>query len=78
MEGWKGLSIEVCSVDIEGRALLLELPFEITASRSVPYRQRPKVTDSDIRLRILEALSAGWLPGSRGKPFVFEIHAALD
>lgn len=76
IEGWKGPSIEVSCVDIGGRTLLLELPFQLAASRSVPYRQRPKVTDSEIRLHIAEAISGGWLPGSRGKPFVFEIHSS--
>lgn len=73
MDGWKGLCIEVHCPEVAGRTLLLELPFVKATSRSVLYRQRPKVAESDLGLHIRQALSAGWLPGSRGKPFVFEV-----
>lgn len=78
MDGWKGLCIEVRSTEVSGRTLLLEMPFLKGASRSTPYRQRPKVVESDLKNQIRLALSAGWSPDSRGKPFVLEVgHAQL-
>ena len=72
-EGWKGLCIKGRSLDDSGRTLLLELPFAKGASRSTPYRQRPRVVEADLKNQIREALAAGWAPESRGKPFVFEM-----
>ncbi len=73
MHGWKGLSVEVTLAEGAGRHLLLELPFSRSARRSTPQRQRPKVVVAELQGYIREALAAGWAPGSRGKPFVFEV-----
>jgi hypothetical protein len=73
IDGWKGLSIEVTSAEGPGRRLLLELPFSRSERRSTPQRQRPKVVVAELQGHIREALAAGWVPASRGKPFVFEV-----
>ena len=37
------------------------------------HQQRPKVSKSDVAVRIKEAIEAGWDPESRGKPFSYII-----
>ena len=76
-DGLKGLSIEVVSVDAEGRRLLLEFPPpSVHTHRMDPGRSRPKVTSKDLAAIVEGALAAGWDPVSRGKPFVFQVEAS--
>lgn len=78
-DGWKGLMISVEHGDLKGRSLLIELPFTAQSRRSTPHRQRPKVSEGELRAYIAQALAVGWVPGSRGKPFVFAVvhHASV-
>lgn len=72
-DGWKGLAISVERADVRGRQLLIELPFSANERRSTPQRQRPNVSDAELRVHIAEAIDAGWKPESRGKPFLLEV-----
>ncbi len=73
-DGYKGLSICVeLAQECSHRQLLLEYPFEIKERGSTPHRQRPQISEVQLRGNIRQALAAGWKPDSRGKPFVFEV-----
>ena len=72
-DGWKGLTIAVERADVQGRKLLIELPFSAQERRSTPHKQRPKVSEVELQAHIGEALDAGWEPESRGKPFLLEV-----
>jgi len=70
-DGWKGLTLHVELAREPRRALITEFPFKIVNHRNDPAQQRPKVTEKDVVTAISAALTAGWNPESRGKPFRF-------
>lgn len=74
-DGWLGLAIHVELADEPQRSLIIEFPFTITGSRSVPYRQRPSVSSKQLAAIIAAAMQAGWEPTSRGKSFSFHVAA---
>ena len=65
-DGWKGMAISVRVADGAWQELLLEYPFRRLSERP---RISPKAIESDIRT----AISAGWEPFSRGRPFAFQV-----
>jgi hypothetical protein len=69
VDGPKGLCIAVEPQDNPQKILLLEYPFP-PPNR---HQQRPKISKSDVALRIKQAMDAGWNPESRGKPFTYII-----
>jgi hypothetical protein len=74
-DGWSGVSIHVKVAEGTFRELVLEYPPAKTEKpkwiRIEPLQQhiQPKRIEGHIRL----AMAAGWNPGSRGKPFVYEV-----
>ena len=73
---WKGVSIQVSAVDGKHRELLLEYPtvknqktYYRRATWSTRLRIHPKRVEAHMRM----AISAGWEPSSRGKPFVHQV-----
>ena len=74
-QDWRGISIHVKVVDIARRELYLEYPTTMTQQegwlRTVP--PRPAVTAAKVEQHIREAMTAGWDPESRGKPFVYHV-----
>jgi hypothetical protein len=74
-DGWRGISIHVSVANGVRRELFLEYP-AVTTQRAGSIRTqpaRPTVTGAKVAGHIREAISAGWDPESRGKPFVFEV-----
>jgi hypothetical protein len=81
--GSEGLSLTVQRTDGAFRELILEYPFPKRGRRlriggkthltvpNFPIRPKfsPKTVEADIRL----AISAGWDPTSRGRPFIFQV-----
>jgi hypothetical protein len=74
VDGFVGMSVEVIPVGPPRQRLIIEFPRGTMFShRMSPERVRPKVTTKQIAAIVQSALSAGWSPVSRGKPFVFEV-----
>ena len=69
VDGAKGLCIAVEPVEDAQKILLMEYPFP-PPNR---HQQRPKISKTDVAVRIKEAMAAGWNPESRGKPFTYII-----
>lgn len=74
-DDWKGVSIHVKAAEGTFRELFLEYP-PVKAEkpgriRTEPLQQhiQPRRVEEHIRL----AIAAGWNPGSRGKPFVYQV-----
>jgi hypothetical protein len=76
-EGWKGLALTVQPADSPTRQLILEFPMEYRTRHSTPHRQRPTVSRRRLAECVRAAMSAGWEPASRGKPFVYEVDRAV-
>jgi hypothetical protein len=70
-DGRIGLRIAVRVADATARELIIEYPYP-TDRRGLPkpVPQRPPVSQAMVERSITEALTAGWDPGSRGKPFI--------
>ena len=64
-----GLSLLVESTGTKARSLIIEFPFERKTRTSTPHRQRPKISEAELRSYIEQAIGLGWRPDSRGKPF---------
>ena len=73
--GFKGLCISVSTEDGCHRELVLEYPMpnKFTGNGSVQIPQRPKFSDKTIEDAVRQAMSAGWDPDSRGKPFIHHV-----
>jgi hypothetical protein len=69
---YKGMCISVQMAEKVRRELIIEYPYP-TDSRGapLPVPQRPHVSQALVEASIRQAISAGWIPTSRGKAFVF-------
>ena len=75
--GLIGMSVEVVPVGPPKQRLIIKFPRgSVRAHRMSPERARPKVSSREIAELAQTALDSGWSPGSRGKPFVFNIEAS--
>jgi hypothetical protein len=72
-EGYFGLRVHVQAATGSGRILVLDFPFEERDHRSMPHHQRPKPSVRKLSTHIASAISAGWEPNSRGRPFVYAV-----
>ena len=72
-EGWKGMTISLLQQDGK-RVALLEFPPPKRLLKGLP-RGRLQLDDATISRCVRAAMSAGWEPGSRGKPVVFSVDA---
>ena len=70
VDGVKGMSIAVQDAKKPQRQLLLEFPYVLRFDRQ---GQRPKVTNRDVAKQVALAMAEGYDPGSRGKPFAFQV-----
>lgn len=74
VDGWQGMLVAVSLVGGSGREALLQFPAaKKTAQRARGYRHRPQVHQADLEHGIKLALSTGWEPSSRGKPFHLDL-----
>jgi hypothetical protein len=74
VDEWKGVSIHVRVAEGVRRELFLEYP--VKAMKGVilrPDAARQNILPAKVEAHIREAMAAGWDPGSRGKPFVYEV-----
>src|SRR5215831_9975930 len=67
-----GLTILVESMEPSHRKLILEFAIDPTRHGDMPQHQRFRVSARRLIEAIQEAMTAGWDPDSRGKPFVFQ------
>jgi hypothetical protein len=70
--GLKGISISVWQEPARGRELILDFPFRLFGvDRRPPLAKLARAVEKAIPL----AAAAGWEPGSRGRPFRYEVAA---
>ena len=74
-DGWKGVAIHVSVTEGTHRELILEYPTVKSARRSygLTWSVRPNISSVKVERHIREAMTAGWDPESRGKPFVYQV-----
>ena len=72
-EGWKGMTIALLERDAS-REALVEFPPPKRLLKGMP-RGRLQLDDATIGRCVRAALSAGWVPMSRGKPVAFTVDA---
>ena len=71
-DGYKGMCVCVRTPDVSHRELIIEYPFPVDKrGRKLPVPVRPPLNQVMIETSITQAIEAGWLPESRGKPFIF-------
>lgn len=71
-----GLAIHVQVVGLARRELYLEYPVvrrQMNGNSMPALTTRPPIAAAKVADHIREAMAAGWDPGSRGKPFVYEV-----
>ena len=82
--GYEGVSIEVERVGGSSRRLILAYPFPKKRKRRFKgidfdfwlepsFPLRPDVSKKQVEEDIRNAISAGWDPASRGRPFIFQV-----
>ncbi|HXR39953.1 MAG TPA: hypothetical protein VN776_12695 [Terracidiphilus sp.] len=72
----KGLAIHVRVVEGAHRELFLEYPVvrrQLKDYSMDRLNARPTIAAAKVAAHIREAMAAGWDPGSRGKPFVYQV-----
>jgi hypothetical protein len=72
-DGWHGLTLDVSLADGTGRGLVIEYELEDRGPAHDYSRQRLPVNAIGLASAIASAISAGWDPTSRGKPFSFRV-----
>ena len=74
-DGYKGMRVSVQAEDRRHRELLLDYPMpqKTTSNGSPQLPSRPRFSEKTIEDGIRLAISAGWDPGSRGRPFTFRV-----
>jgi hypothetical protein len=74
-DGWRGVAIHVKVAEGVRRELYLEYPAVMT--QKIGYTRNDSVlqniSPAKVKAHIRQAMEAGWDPGSRGKPFVYEV-----
>lgn len=74
VDGFQGMLIGVRAADVDGREALLQFPAPSRpAQLRRGYRHRPQVHRGELEQAIKTALSMGWEPEARGKPFHVEV-----
>lgn len=73
-DGWRGMTVVLRQEDAQ-REAVLEFPMPRGPGNGSPQRRRPKLNDGIVANGVRAALSAGWVPSSRGKPVVFMVDA---
>jgi hypothetical protein len=74
-DGWRGIAIHVKVAEGTRRELHMEYP-PIEMQKSGYTRidpPRPGIVTAKVEAHVREAMTAGWNPDSRGKPFVFRV-----
>jgi hypothetical protein len=74
-DGWRGVAIHVKVAEGVRRELYLEYPAvqtqKISFTRTDSLQQN--ISRTKVEAHIRQAMAAGWDPGSRGKPYVYEV-----
>ena len=73
--GLRGASVAVCLGPTRTRELLVDFPFSAFGVKTPP---KSSVLIHHLAAAIRAALSAGWKPESRGKPFRFDVPDAAS
>lgn len=74
VDGWQGMQIAVRASDEGGREALLQFPMpKKAAQRARGHRHRPQIQQADLEAAVRLALSSGWNPQVRGKPFHVDV-----
>jgi hypothetical protein len=76
LKAWVGVVITVEPAEDPQKLLIIEYPMPENWKGMGPMGHRmprPAIDSSDFANQIARALAAGWDPGSRGKPFVFDV-----
>ena len=74
VDGMQGMLVAVSLAAGNGKDALLQFPpAKQAALRDRGYRHRPQVHRADLETGINAALSAGWEPHGRGKPFHIDL-----
>lgn len=74
VDGFQGMLVGVCAADAGGREALLQFPAPSSRAQVARgYRHRPQVHRSELEAAIKAALSVGWEPDARGKPFHVDV-----
>jgi hypothetical protein len=68
--GLRGASVSVCLRRRRTRELIVDFPFSVFGVKTPP---KNSVLIRHLATAIRTALSAGWQPDSRGKPFRFNV-----
>ncbi|GAA0564101.1 hypothetical protein GCM10008942_10670 [Rhizomicrobium electricum] len=73
-DGWQGMQIAVRAVDAGGCEALLQFPMpKKLKARARGYRHRPQIQQAELDAAVRTALSSGWNPHARGKPFQVDV-----
>jgi hypothetical protein len=73
-DGWQGMQVAVRAADAGGRELLLQFPMpKKAAQRARGNRHWPQVHQAELEQAVRSALSDGWDPQARGKPFHVDV-----
>ena len=75
-DGWRGMTVSLRQRDMP-REAVLEFPTPKRLLKGLP-KGRSHINDAIAARGVRAALSAGWDPGSRGKPTVFVVDANGD
>ena len=73
-DGWQGMQVAVRAAKAGGREALLQFPMpQKAAQRARGNRHRPQVHQAELETAVRLALSGGWDPYARGKPFHVDV-----
>lgn len=73
-DGWQGMQVAVRAANAGGREALLQFPMpRKTAQRARGNRHRPQIHQAELETAVRFALSDGWDPYARGKPFHVDV-----
>ncbi len=73
-DGWQGMLVSVRAQEADGREVLLQLPMpRKVAQLARGNRHRPQVHRTELEAAVKLALSGGWDPYTRGRPFHFDV-----
>jgi hypothetical protein len=74
-EWWKGVAIHVRVAVGVRKELHLDYPPIVAKKTGIAAKKptQPRIDPARVESHIREAMAAGWDPGSRGKPFVYQV-----
>jgi hypothetical protein len=73
-DGFRGARVEISLTRAAGRPLIVQFPYDPAAA----HPQRPKIPPTIVEAAAREAMTDGWDPESRGRPYHFSTEAKLE